>query len=189
VSPREAPADELRTARALVHPLRLLLLFEYGLAVTSPSKVGRTLDIPVNVVSYHTGVLVEAGLLELVRVEPRRGAHEHYYRRTGPADIDDAGWSGLPVAVRRQVRRRTLEVIWAEATESLPEGGMDDPRTHVSRSLLRLDEQGLTELATLLRQTLDAAAEIERASRSRSTGASPVELAILQFTPAATGRV
>jgi DNA-binding transcriptional ArsR family regulator len=176
---------ELQTARALAHPLRLLLATEYALAVTSPSKIARTLEMPLNLVSYHTRVLADAGLLELVRVQPRRGAREHYYRTTGPTEIQDDDWVRLPLRARRSITRRTLEMIWAEATESLPQGGMDDRRSHVSRWLLRLDGQGRTELATLLHQTAEAAAAIERASRARSHGGGePAELVILQFAPA-----
>ena len=66
---------------------------------------------------------------------------------------------------------------------------MDDRRTHVSRNLFRLDDRGRTELAALLRQTVDAAAAIERASRSRSSGDGVLAaLVILQFTPAAAGQ-
>jgi DNA-binding transcriptional ArsR family regulator len=189
VSPAAASASpQLRAARALAHPLRLLLVTQYGLAVTSPSKIARALEMPLNLVSYHTRVLADAGVLELVRVQPRRGAQEHYYRATGPAKIDDGAWARLPLRARRVITRRTLEVMWAEVTESLPAGGIDDRRTHVSRSLLRLDDQGRTELAALLRQTVAAAAAIERASRARSgSHDEPVELLILEFMPPAAG--
>jgi DNA-binding transcriptional ArsR family regulator len=96
---------ELQTARALAHPLRLLLATEYALAVTSPSKIARTLEMPLNLVSYHTRVLADAGLLELVRVQPRRGAQEHYYRthrdpgrRLGPASAAGAAQHHAPDA-------------------------------------------------------------------------------------------
>jgi DNA-binding transcriptional ArsR family regulator len=175
-------APELQRARAMAHPLRQVLLFRYARDVTSPSKIAQALGEPVNLVSYHTRVLRQAGCVELVRVEPRRGAREHFYRAVGRGEIEDAEWERLPVSGRRWAVRRVLEDVWGEATEALPSGGMDDRTTHISRQVLSLDDRGRLELAALLRATVDAAVEIERASRARGGDAeSPAELVILQF--------
>lgn len=74
--------DWERTARALVHPLALDVLLAYDQASeeTSPSEIAAFLELPLGRISYHIRKLVDHGLLVLVRVEPRRGALEHYYR-------------------------------------------------------------------------------------------------------------
>jgi DNA-binding transcriptional ArsR family regulator len=51
----------------------------------SPSQLAVALGEPIGTVSYHVRELAEAGLLELVRTEPRRGALEHFYRVSRPA--------------------------------------------------------------------------------------------------------
>jgi hypothetical protein len=166
----------------LRHPLRQHLLFKYAERVTSPSEVAAALGERLNLVSYHTNVLVDAGCLELVRTEQRRGAHQHFYRAVDTSEIDDADWERLPPRMRRALVRLTMDTSWREASDALPRGGMDAATSHVSRSLLALDEQGRGELAALLQATVAEARAIERQSRER--GASddvPCELIVMGF--------
>lgn len=174
-----------RLARALAHPLRHRLLFEYAERVTSPSRVAAGLGERLNLVSYHTRVLLDAGLLELVRTERRRGAREHFYRATAIGEIEDAEWGRLPLGQRRAIARRALEQFWHDAGDALPRGGMDDPATHLSRTLCTLDELGRADVAGLLRRTLEAVGRIEGESRERASGdARRWELVVLSFARA-----
>lgn len=169
-------------ARLIRDPLRQQLLFKYTEAVTSPSAVASALGRPLNLVSYHTNVLLDAGFIELVRTERRRGAVTHFYRAVVRSEIDDAGWQRVPVGLRRVLVRLTMDTSWREAADALPRGGMDDATAHVSRTLLTLDEQGRVELAAALVDTLERAADIERASRARATNdGEPQELVIMGF--------
>jgi hypothetical protein len=164
------------------HPLRQRLLFAYGEAPTSPSKVAAALGERVNLVSYHTGVLVRAGCVELVRTEALRGATEHFYRSHLVSEIDDADWERVPLALRRALVRLTLDLSRRESVDALPRGGMDSSCAHVSRRFLHLDDRGIEELAELLRATTQAVEEIERASRARNTAdGTPWELVVLSF--------
>src|SRR6185437_2306061 len=74
------------------HPLRWHILFMYAERVTSPRVVAATLDVPLNVISYHTRVLLTAGAIELVGTKRRRGATEHLYRAVTPLEIEDVEW-------------------------------------------------------------------------------------------------
>jgi hypothetical protein len=169
-------------ARLVRHPLRQRLLFKYAEAVTSPSAVAADLGEPLNVVSYHTQVLLRAGCIELVRTERRRGATEHFYRSLLKSEIDDTGWEQLPTALRRVLVRRTMDTSSREARDALPLGGMDDVTAHVSRSLFALDGEGRAELAGLLEATLERAEDVDQASRNRgSSDAVPYELVIMSF--------
>jgi hypothetical protein len=182
--PAAAVVDN-RFARVVAHPLRHRLIHAYTIQTSSPSRVAAALGERVNVVSYHTAVLVRAGCLELVRTEPRRGATEHFYRATARCDIEDEEWERLPASLRRAIARRTLELIWRDAKEALPGGGMDDATSHVSRIPMCLDPQAEVELAALLRTTVDAAQRIAAGSRERADDrARPATLAILRFSSA-----
>jgi DNA-binding transcriptional ArsR family regulator len=183
-APEADAADSARHARILAHPLRHRLLLEYAQAVTSPSKLAAALGERVNVVSYHTGVLAKAGYLELVRTEPHRGATEHYYRARGFGEISDRDWERLPSRLRRTLVRRSLELVWRDASAALPAGGMDAATAHVSRALLTLDEPAREQLAALLRSTLERAGSIGDASRARDASGARSELVILYFTRA-----
>lgn len=168
-------------ARLMRHPLRQRLLFEYAEAATSPSAIAAALGERLNLVSYHTQVLLREGCLELVQTRRRRGAIEHFYRSRMLSELDDATWERLPTGVRRALVRLTLDVTRRETTDALPRGGMDAASAHVSRTYLTLDDQARAELAELLKLTLESAADIERRSRARADADGPWELVIMSF--------
>jgi hypothetical protein len=168
-------------ARLIQHPLRQRLLFKYAETVTSPSAVAADLGERLNLVSYHTKVLHEAGCIELVRTRRRRGATEHFYRALVMSEIDDVTWERLPTGLRRALVRLTLDATRREAADALARAGMDAASAHVSRSYFLLDMQGRSELARLLQATVARAGEIERASRGRGGVGVPWELVVLSF--------
>jgi DNA-binding transcriptional ArsR family regulator len=67
-------------ARELVHPTIVEVLTMCEQETCSPKQIADALDAPLGQVSYHVRKLADAGLLELVAAEPRRGALEHFYR-------------------------------------------------------------------------------------------------------------
>jgi DNA-binding transcriptional ArsR family regulator len=174
-------------ARLLAHPLRQRLLFEYD-EPTSPSKAARRLRQPVNVVSYHTDVLLRRGWIELVRTERRRGAVEHFYRSTGPRVIEDADWAKLPLRLRHAIVVGTVSGTADEARAAALEGGFDEATSHLSRSLLELDEQGVAEVAEALRRTIDEIAAIAASARERRTTARERREVVIQFFRAPPAR-
>ena len=70
-------------AKALAHPLRVAILEEMANGETSPNRLAEALDEPLGNVSYHVKTLLEYEAVELSKTEPRRGAVEHFYKRTG----------------------------------------------------------------------------------------------------------
>jgi hypothetical protein len=185
----EAARDDPATviARLARHPLRQHVLFKYSEAATSPSAIAAALGARLNLVSYHTQVLLRAGVIELVRTVPRRGATEHFYRATLKGVLEDADWERLPIGARRVLVRATIDGALREAADALPRGGMDDPSVHVSRSYFVLDPQGRAELAALLRATFTRAREIGNDSTERAAVAGvPYELVIMTFERASS---
>jgi DNA-binding transcriptional ArsR family regulator len=67
---------------AVGHPdkLRIVELMRNGVKVLSPKEIALALDISLGVASYHIRFMVERDLLDLERVEPKRGALQHFYR-------------------------------------------------------------------------------------------------------------
>jgi hypothetical protein len=174
--------------RLLVHPLRRRLLLEYAGGPDSPSRVAKRLDKPVNVVAYHTGMLLRHGYIELVRTERHRGALSHWYRATAAPVIDGAQWEALPIPLRRALALGAVEQISEASRRAAAEGGFDHREAHVSRVRLALDQQGLIDVASLL-ETVDAAvARITAAARERTLdGRAPHEVVVLGFDPRETG--
>jgi hypothetical protein len=170
-------SDEV--AKLLAHPLRHRLLFEYE-TPSSPSKVARRLDQRVNVVSYHTNVLHGHGWIELVRTERRRGATEHFFRSSRSPYIEDDDWERVSVPLRHAVVLGLLEVTSGDLRVAARYGGFDDAKTHLSRSLLDLDEQGVAEVASTLRETVDRLQRIAASARDRNAGGERHEI-VMQF--------
>jgi DNA-binding transcriptional ArsR family regulator len=172
-----------RLGRLLIHPLRHRLLLEYSGGAENPARLARRLGEPLNVVSYHTGVLARNGFIELVRTERRRGALTHFYRSVAATVIEAEQWGALPEPLRRSLALATLAQATEAARQAAHAGGFDAAETHLSRSPLELDEEGVLEVARCLRETLDDVARITAACRERATRRTPCEIVLLSFDP------
>lgn len=73
--------DWERVARGGVHPLqaRILDVLAGSDEPLTPKGIAQHLGMPLGRISYHVRQLNAAGLLTLVRTEPRRGALAHFY--------------------------------------------------------------------------------------------------------------
>lgn len=104
------PVNWERLARATAHPLRVSILEILGIdggRVLSPSDLSRELQIPLSNTNYHVTELAKAGLIELVRERPVRGATEHFYRLPEAATVIAGGERAEPA--------EEVERAWAMA--------------------------------------------------------------------------
>jgi DNA-binding transcriptional ArsR family regulator len=170
-----------RVLDVLAHPLRDRILFEYQQGPTCPSAVARRVGRPLNLVSYHTRVLDSAGCLELVRTERRRGGLVHYYRATVTQFIEDREWQQLTPAHRRALTSSTLKRLADEARASALAGAYDVPSSHLTRSPVELDPEGVRDLSELLRRTFDELQQIAESSRARAGRRRSHTVAMLAF--------
>jgi DNA-binding transcriptional ArsR family regulator len=76
---KRSDTNDLLTA--LRHPLRRQILqsMQDGQPI-SPRELATNLEQPLSNVSYHVRVLVDCGVLELVRTKQVRGSMKHFYR-------------------------------------------------------------------------------------------------------------
>src|SRR3954449_3610865 len=146
--------------RAISHPLRHRLLGMLDGRTASPNMLARELGLPLGRVSYHIRLLSDLGAIELVRTEPRRGALEHFYRAVTSVWFSEGDWAKLPRSARRGVLGQNLQQIFTDVTAAADSGGFDHESTVVLRAPLELDEEGLSELSGLLRDSIDRAREI-----------------------------
>src|SRR3954464_13963643 len=172
---REPETGELDEAllKAISHPLRHRLLGLLDNRVASPNELARELELPLGRVSYHIRLLADLGAIELVRTEPRRGALEHFYRAVTRGWFSEEDWARLPRSARRGILGQNLQHIFSSVTAAADGGGFDHSASVVLRAPLELDEEGLTELSELLRDSIDRAREINlRAAERRSNGST-----------------
>lgn len=169
-----------KLARVLAHPLRQRVLFEYQGEPTTPARIARRLARPVNLVSYHTRVLVQHGFLAPVRTQRCRGALEHFYRSTVAQVVEDDHWEDASTPLRRALVLGTLRALEDEAREAALVGGFDTQATVLARSLLELDGEGMRAVNRVLRRSYEEIEQIADASRG-SDGLRHVEVALLAF--------
>jgi DNA-binding transcriptional ArsR family regulator len=154
-------------ARALSHPLRSHILMTLGERVASPSEIARELEMNARDLSYHFGILVEIGMIELVRTEKRRGALEHFYELRPPVFLE-------------------------AAAEALRAGVLSGFDSHQSRITVILDEQGRRDVFALMEATLQRVLDVHRECakilEARSEDGIPVEVLMVGFEAAAAPR-
>jgi DNA-binding transcriptional ArsR family regulator len=175
VTSRPASARHLdqELARALAHPLRVRILMLLEREVQSPLDLARAMGEPLNKIGYHVHALRDAGCIELVRTEHRRGAVAHFYRPTTRAFLTDEQWAGLPPGIRRKLVAQTLSDVMVDARKAVDGEGFDHDKVHVTRTELELDQEGFEAMIELLNQTLDRALEIQGETINRRAAAGP----------------
>jgi DNA-binding transcriptional ArsR family regulator len=188
-SRRRAPGPpDARVIKAIGHPLRWSMLEALNEGESSPAQLARRFGEPVNLVAYHMRILAEAGAVELVRTEPRRGSTEHYYRAVMRPTFADREWARLPAETRRAVIETEVRKIQRDIRAAAAGDGFDHPKTHVSWTTLDLDRKGVDEVADLLVSVVDELLAIQARAAGRHAGTSnrqpallPTEVAMLHF--------
>lgn len=180
-------------ARALSHPLRSHILMTLGERVASPSDVAKELEMNARDLNYHFGILVEIGLIKLVRTEKRRGVLEHFYELRPPVFlVDDSEWSGLPEHLQSRFRADLLRDAAQAAMEALRAGTFSGFDSHQSRITVILDEQGRRDVFALMESTLervlDVHKECAKSLKARPEDGIPVEVFMMGFEAAAGRR-
>jgi DNA-binding transcriptional ArsR family regulator len=182
---------EQRLFKALAHPLRFQALIILSERVASPNELAKELGEGLSQISYHVKVLLESDCLELVKTEPRRGAVEHYYRATSRAFLSDAEWAQLPRSVRPGFSVSLLQTLMDDAATALKAGTFDARDDHhLSRTQLKLDEQGWRDVAATLSDALERVMDIQAESVGRTAESGeetiPTTVAMMSFEAAPT---
>jgi DNA-binding transcriptional ArsR family regulator len=186
------PPDGLvdpRLAKALSHPMRARILTILNEQVASPNEIAQMIDERLPNVSYHVRALQELGCIELVDTAQRRGAIEHYYRALTRPFFSDKDWKRLPRSGRQAITDVGLQMIWNDTSEAIKKETFEKRADrHLSRAALEVDEQGWTEITTLLRETLSQAEGIadKSAKRLRKSDEKsiPTRLVMMHFEAA-----
>jgi hypothetical protein len=184
--------DEL-VAFVIQHPIRVDALSILNERVASPSEIAKLCGGNLNKVGNHVRALAEAGCIEEVRTEVKRGAVEHFYRASLRPHIGDAEWAQLPEPARREISGLVFQAVIAEGLGALRAGTFDS-RTdrHLSWSMLTLDGEGWTELTTEQAESLERieaiqARSYERMVHSKEEGVGVIAAA-MSFERAVPGR-
>jgi hypothetical protein len=155
-------------AKAFAHPLRVQILIILNERVASPNLLSQELNQSLNLVAYHVRVLEKYDCIELVDTKQRRGATEHFYRATRRQFLTDSEWARMPESLRPGLSGAMLKAIFDDIEEAVSENTFDEIEDrHLSRTPMVVDQQGWSEVASLLSDTLDSLLEIQAKASER----------------------
>lgn len=161
--------DEL-IAYVVKHPIRVDALAILNERTASINEIAEQMGESVNKVGHHVKDLFDAGCIEIVRTEQRRGAHEHYYCASLRPNISDAEWRKLSKETRLEISGLVFQTIVAEGLGALRAGTFDSrTNRHLSWRILNLDEEGWLELVEEKAESLEAVEAIQARSYRRLT--------------------
>jgi hypothetical protein len=102
-----------------------------------------------------------------VATHQRRGATEHVYAAREHPRFSDSAWAATSPLAKHAMVSAVLSQIGEYATQSAAAGGFDRSDAHFTRSALRLDEKGFTDLAKVTKSWLAQMQKIESQAASR----------------------
>lgn len=163
-------------AKALSHPLRSHILITLGDRIASPNEIALELGLVARDLDYHVKVLVEVGMIRLVRTKKKRGAKEHFYQLCSRIlHLDDQAWRQLPPTIRDSLSAGLLKALLDEAGDALRTGTYHARNgNHESRMSMVLDEQGWEEMTRTMNEALERVLVIRSESAKRlGSGSEP----------------
>ena len=157
-----------KLVRALNHSLRVEILEVLAEREASPTILTGLLNAPnLQMVAYHTKILVKCGCLECTRTERRRGAIEHFYRVVPESYFGHELWRHVPRTVRGRTIFVSLKSFIDKLLAAFKAGADDDDETFLSAVTLSLDTEGRKEAVDIVTVAMRRLKEADRKSRNR----------------------
>jgi DNA-binding transcriptional ArsR family regulator len=121
--------------RALADPLRTVLLDLLHERAATVTELAQAVDRPKSTVAYHVNLLVDAGLLRVVRTRRVRAIEERYYGRIARTIY-------IGALTRPEDKQVVLEIngLAKAAAESAPAHAADDLRCTLTHARIPRDE-------------------------------------------------
>jgi len=174
-----------RLVKALRHEARAYALTVLTHREASPKELAADLGMSVNHMAYHIKQLVKLECAELVRTVKRRNADEHFYKATVQHFFDPEEWKQVPEHDRLKMRVDLIKEVSGEASVAAKAMCLDTVDNHMSRTPMRIDQQGWKELSVYLDEALERVLKIreEAALRLGKSSEDWIEarVALIQF--------
>jgi len=157
---------------ALSHRIRVCVLALLNEGTYTPDDIAQILGEPTNKVAYHVKELLEAGSIELAKVEKVRNADQHYYRAVEMPFYSNEDAEAMTPKQRQVIAGLTLQHMMAEAMAAFWAGKLhEDPgQVWMTWRWFNLDAQGREDLAIEQARWWERVQEIEAESTSRRAG-------------------
>lgn len=157
--------------KALSHPTRVRILGVLSHRDISPSDFALESGDLVTNVSYHFRVLVKLGFAEVIETRPVRGSMEHIYCGTRRAQFGDDDWRELPKPLQRVITGTVIHDLVGRMTEAVEAGTFDSRADrHFTWTPVVVDEEGWTELMSILDSAFTEISAVEQRAAERLAG-------------------
>jgi DNA-binding transcriptional ArsR family regulator len=157
--------------KALSHPTRVRILGVLSHRDVSPAEFARESGEVVTNVAYHFRELAKYGFAEVVETRPVRGSMEHIYCGTRRAQFGDDDWCQMPKQLQQVITGTVFHDMVGRMAEAI-EAGTFDARddSHMTWSPLVVDEEGWTDLMSILDTAFEQIAEVAAQAGERLAG-------------------
>jgi predicted transcriptional regulator len=134
----------------------------------SPKEIALRLGLKTATVSHHVRKLKRLGLIELIEEREVGSAIQHIYRAVVRPIVSTEEWEKLSVEERQRFSIWIVQMILADAAKSFQANVFDArSNTHLSRTPMVVDDEGLSEVAAIQTKALDDIIAVEAASAER----------------------
>jgi DNA-binding transcriptional ArsR family regulator len=155
---------------AIGHRIRIEILALLNEGTHSPSELAKLIRQPLTTVSHHIKELLNAGCIELARIEKVRNADQHFYRAVALPFVSDEEAELLPEEVRQQYAAVILQALMAEGLAALWAGKMTTDPVWMSWRWFNLDAQGQEEAQEAQHEFWERIKEIDAQVATRVAG-------------------
>lgn len=162
---------------ALSHRTRVYVLTILNEGTYTPDQIADIIGEPLNRVGHHIRELLDAGSIELAKVEKVRNADRHYYRAVRMPFYSNEEAEALTPQERKVTAGLTVQCMTAELMAALWGGKLHDDPSEVLLAWrwFNLDEQARVTLAEEQTKWWQRVQELEAESINRraTTGENP----------------
>jgi DNA-binding transcriptional ArsR family regulator len=159
---------EERVVFALAHRTRLYVLTLLNESSYSIDEIAQLIGEDRENVKYHIKELLDAGAIELAKVEPVRNTQKHYYRAVEMPAYSKEELAEMSADARQAIIGLTIQCLAAEVLASFWAGKMEgDADLNLAWRWFNLDAQGREELAEEQTRWWNRIQEIEAESMNR----------------------
>jgi DNA-binding transcriptional ArsR family regulator len=153
---------------AVAHRIRVYVLTILNEGTYTSDQIARIIGEPLNKVSHHVRELLDAGSIELAKIEKARNADQHYYRAVEMPFYSDEEMEAMTPAQRQVTYGLIVQCMTAETMAALWAGKMQsDPRTWLAWRWFNVDGQGRQDIADEQQRSWDRMQEIEAEATNR----------------------
>jgi DNA-binding transcriptional ArsR family regulator len=156
---------EVRLGKAMAHPVRVRILEMMNERPIAPVEVANGIGVALSNVSYHFRTLLELDCIEAVGQEQVRGSMKTTWRSKVKLMFADLCFAGLDTEAKSALTGKALRTMAVRVGDAFAARTLESRSDlHLSVQTISVNDEGWTEIASLLTMVMERVGEIERES-------------------------